>query len=404
MPDRNVEAMVDGLTIMQAGELLLDVPSTTKIRSLGATTYIRSLEDLAFGLAYFDGLALAGSTGSMQWRGGESPGPALLTRFPGLVRVVTAESAYSPDDFLAMPSFRDLVAADLSVVDHAIKFAVPYFKEWISREASTYLGSDPILAEDDVAPERYLFGYISTADKPEYREYMTDRELQDVIPLKVIRQLARFIPEDARHGASQQAVNEFVSRNLLQLVTIFRWRESLQDRIPTTIATVPHSTRAAISQARIERELPGWLETTRALIRPALVMALNTKPQNRDQLIGRIVEIRDHAPIPRIRRAVGSLLLEPSPARQKILLKDMRRLLSIEEAPEQIVTAPARGATLTIGIPGGSNIQTPLSNLKPPHAYLEKLAFRKLTSIPTRGDYPNKLFELCPELGFAETA
>jgi hypothetical protein len=98
MAQPSAGAMLDGITIQHAGELLLDVATTADVRRNNATTYIRSAEDLAFALVYFDHLVI--SDRRMAWQQGQSPGDALLARFPDLVKEIPVAAVFAVADLL----------------------------------------------------------------------------------------------------------------------------------------------------------------------------------------------------------------------------------------------------------------------------------------------------------------
>jgi hypothetical protein len=398
------------MTIHQAGELLLDVVTTADVRRHGASSYIRSIEDFVFAVVYFDGLVLSGSA-AMPWRQGPSPGADLLNRFPGLVRTVDEAAPHTPESLLSMHEFRDRVERDLANLETAVALGKKYFRAWILRDAQVYLGQHPTIFQPWRSPDSFVYGVFRGVDgegASEPRNYLTDRQLQALIPRAVIAEVSGYIPYDVRGGACAPAVSEFVSRNLLQLVVLLRWRETLPSyEFDSLIKLVPHSTRAAVIQAEIEQSSAEWLETQRALVIPALGMALQTQPQSRDDLIERIREMRDVASIAKVRKAVRNFMLEARPEHKKRLLNDIRRMLSLSTvAPDEILVPPAHSqVVLSAGLPGlSAQIKgSVIDNLKGILPFSRGRAFRRLSTF-SRESQPGLLRRICPELGYSDQA
>jgi len=406
MTEALVEAMVDGITIQHAGELLLDEVTTTEVRRNSASTYIRSTEDFTFAMVYFDGLLFSGS--GMPWQQGPSPGVALLKRFPGLVRASENSAPMAPTDLLTMFEFRNRIAKDFANLNRAVEIAEKFFRAYFSREARVYLGQHHTLSQPRLSPDSFIYGVFNASNSgteaSQPRNYFTDRELQSKVPPEVISRLAEFIPKDTCGQACPEAINEFITRSLLSHVVLLRWREYQAGSSPEGfISVVPHCTRAAIIQADLERSFPEWLETQRALVIPALGMVLKTRPQTRDQLIERIAYIRDVKPIPKIRKAVGDFLREERPAHKKKLLNEMRRKLDLEtERPDEVL---ASQVAFTVGIPalsaqikGGA-----VTALRDQLPFSRGAAFRRLSTF-SREIHSAGLRRLCPELGYSDPA
>lgn len=404
MTETLVEAMVDGITIQHAGELLLDEVTTTEVRRNSASTYIRSAEDFAFAMVYFDGLIFSGS--GMPWQQGPSPGDALLKRFPGLVRTGENGAPMTPADLLTMFEFRNRIAKDFANLERAVEIAEKFFRAYFSREARVYLGQHDTLSQPRLSPDNYIYGVFNASNSDmeasQPRIFLTDRELQSKVPPKVISRLAEFISKDIRRDACPEAISEFITRSLLSHVVVLRWREYQAESSPEGfINVVPHCTRAAIIQADLERSFPEWLETQRALVIPALGMILKTRPQTRDQLIERIGDIRNVKPIPKIRKAVGDFLREERPAHKKKLLNEMRRKLNLEaERPDEVL---ASQITFTAGVPGlSAQVKgNAVMELRDQLPLSRGAAFRRLSAF-SREIHSAGLRRICPELGYSD--
>jgi len=290
---------IDGIILSQSAELIH--PVNEEILRRCAHSYRRSLEDLAFAIVYGEKILKNGSL-----RPTDDPGtysaPRLLFDINGRDPSILDELPNDGDSWgtvlLEKPEHRKGISNDLRLIENCVRSEEDRerFIEWLVREAAYYFGKDNSVFEEQEDPAAYIYGHDPK------RPYHTDRELQGSIADDVISILNARLPQSPhgyRDTYSLGARVEFITRNMLSLVTIMRSFELSAGR--HDLWRLPHVTRASIrlreiGSSRHHLELRGFV------VSHALFHALKNTPNHApESLIANLCDLRADPKISEIR-------------------------------------------------------------------------------------------------------
>jgi hypothetical protein len=301
--------ILDGITLQHAGELLLDSPSSQVFRSDCRLTYVQSLEDYAFASFFGERILVSGSLPEVK---GDRPGAMLSTLNQRIAPIERGKTAPSVADLIQRPDFREAVLADLEKLPDAYAIARAAWDEFFIREVETYLGEDGSLQARRIPRQQYKFAQnVQGVPRKEY--HLQDAELQRLIPANFVSGVVSMLRRHGSlRGASQPALEEFVSRTALTHTALYWWYEDVgREQLMDNGARLPFVTRATLRQAEGHRYADVIAELRDMLLPHALAHALSNAQNDRGQLIRRLTEMWSDAPYPylrgRLSKVVGSL-------------------------------------------------------------------------------------------------
>jgi hypothetical protein len=301
--------LTDGIIVSLVGELIQNDGDTREIRQQCRQSYQRCLEDFAFALVYGSKIVTSKDFRPSVTKPTQ-PGKELATRLGEICETHVLEDDLKDGALLAKAANRELIKKDfLSFADClGHRQSIPYFHDWLAREAKIHLGTDSSLFREGMEPEKYLFDVV--------RPYYRDRLLQEVLDVKTIERLVSFLPKSPGPNGDPYAtgaLKEFATRNVLTLMTIDQ--EYNESAVRNGKWRMPHITRSLVKQGSIDRQ-----EYLRDLVTlNALVAAFrHTKREKPHMLLTILVDLRDRYPFKRVRQVLereNLLVLEPN--RQK---------------------------------------------------------------------------------------
>jgi len=362
---------IDGIILSQVAELIHPVNEDVVHRC--KYSYKRSLEDLAFAIVYGQKILKSGSL-----RPTNDPktysAPHLLSDIDRSDSSILDNLPKDDDLFgtrlLEKPEPRTDISEDLRVLEDCVRSDddKQRFIEWLVREATLYFGKDDSVFEEKENPADYVYGH-----DPKY-PYHTDRELQGSIAHDVISILDAQLPRSPKgypDPYSRGARVEFITRNMLSLVTIMRSFELSADR--HDLWRLPHVTRACI-RLRETRTSGHHLKLRGFVVSHALFHALKRTPIDMPkELILNLCDLRADPKIADIRQllgSVGQLAHSNDPARDQAAREINRKINSID------LSSNSEEGALTLA---------------------ERSALRELRSIDKQ-EYEDKLFHVFEQL------
>jgi len=281
---------IDGIILSQSAELIYPVDEA--ILHDCAPSYRRCLEDLAFAIVYAEKILK-----NPFLRPTDDPqtfsAPHLLREIELRDQSILGELPVDPDihgdQLLVIQDYRKEISKDLRLLEECVRTKPDQerFKEWLVREATLYFGKRPSVFEEKADPSEYEYG------TKEGHGYHTNRELQSSISADVISILDAELPTSPRgqrdlysHGARV----EFITRNMLSLVTIMRSFDLSASR--HDLWRLPHVTRACIGLQRL-RNAGHQLRLRHVVVRHALYHALRDTPNDSpESLITNLCDLR----------------------------------------------------------------------------------------------------------------
>jgi hypothetical protein len=395
----DLTVVLDGITVQHAGELLFDSAVTSQRRKDCKETYLRCVEDFAFALVYGSRFSVSGSLPSV---GGEYPGTLLVTEFNERASEIKAARGIRPENLIFNEEIRGRLRLDMEALTNALHRQRSFWHHWIIREAESYLGNHETLFVPSKKSEIYVYEKSPT--------YITDRELQSLIPDSFLEELVGVIrshcPDTQR--MAQTALCEFVSRNALTLMAIYWWYSVVAaEPLRKGGMRLPHVTRSLVrSVQKADLQRIYFADTITLLGRHALSDAASSA-MNREDIVNRLHGLPDMEPYPKIRQLLIELfqgLTDETPAEKwkkaaTKIRRDIRRIaLSGHDLSDQIDIQVELKPT---GL--GGRISVPSSSLSTIRNVLlrQKTAFRKLfhiSELDSGENYFKKVDRIFPEL------
>ena len=301
--------ILDGITTQHVGEALFDAPTTAPIRTACGRSYLRSIEDFAFGVLFGETLTLSGR---MPPVGDRTPG-AVLMQDPALKEFVVKVDIEQPtgiSGLLAGVGFRSSVEEDIKAVAQLEEPDFESFRHFYIREVRAYLGDHPSILEPVLPPDSYSF---STTSRKSH--YVGDRALQTLIPSSFVTAMVRVIRESASvDKVADAALNEFVSRALLTHVANYWAFDYAVEGQPHGSARLPHVTRAVIRK-KVDATDPDKERQTRqrrlvyrGVVPHALLRVIAVARGEKDCLLDALRETRDSQQFRDIRNYLTELV------------------------------------------------------------------------------------------------
>jgi hypothetical protein len=300
----------DGITFQHAAEMLLDPDPTRNTRKLSKHTYVRSLEDLAYGLAFADRIVLP--AGEMPKVGGSSPGENLVDRLGA--SLVERVPYIGKTKEWAIANGREQLQTTLSAMSGISAGPVSYYADFIKRESQVHFGSDPT---------------VRTAKRSDFRfaetHYTPDAQLQAAIPETFVNQLTPVVRAQVKEvRPSDEAIDEFLRRCLVtHFGNDYSYGESVAARNQNYVR-LPHVTRSVVHNVLAD-EHGQFAE----LVTPHVLLLALIRAKKRDDVLSALLALRADPPMARIKRYIVDALmeLESIGKRNKIdnLLADLRR-------------------------------------------------------------------------------
>jgi DNA-binding winged helix-turn-helix (wHTH) protein len=331
-PDEQIEnskwefdLVIDGMIINSCGELLLEDPETTLIRGACASSYERSLEDLAFVAVYANRL-VSGKDFRPSLTTPDQPGKEVAGNLGSICVHRPFPLEITNARLLLRKDFKEKIRSDIQVLARCAseRRYVPFFRDYMVREAAKHLGESNTLFQDDLDPARYEFNVG--------RAYYTDDELQQELAgaADVFIGYLPLHPPGYSERYAKNALREFVTRNTLSLITIM-WeadefaRRSNAWRMPHAVRTIimanRHSAGRGIDQQEILRSL---------VVEHALTAALkHMRRKNRSGILATLLSLRDDQPFKAIRELLNRehlVFIEPGAKREENARKVYRQI------------------------------------------------------------------------------
>ena len=282
-----LEVMFDGISVQQVGELLLDQPKSSRsIRRLCLSSYYSSLKDFAFA-SIFGGKIVSTDT------------------FPDVKEGKPAETLMSPEHFgkkherrahRSQTSTRnweslldDEGGTDYKAVGSLITSLGQLNSEslicWtheVARDIFLYLGSDKSLTRANAGPEYTFEGRGNFERFP---------ALQALVPQPYIEQVVATVRKHLNHipnvsSAHDDAIREFVCRNAVAHIGIYRWYSKVGETALDSLkgVRIPHATRQSLPSVEIS------LWKIREIATPGLLERMIAASTCREDLLYRLIE------------------------------------------------------------------------------------------------------------------
>jgi len=319
---------VDGFILSQSADLLH--PSNESLINSCAYSYGRSLEDLAFCLVYSDRILKYGSLRPPVDKNGYGA-PHLLAEIEdnerGLLGEFVVDRDIHGDQLLADPDHRAQINRELRTLEQCvISEYQPRYKEWLVREASIYFGRDESVFADKTDPSEYI--YETTV------RYHTDRELQDSIEDGVISILDSALPSTPRNENrvySRKSRTEFITRNMLTLVTIMRAFDLAAGR--NSLWRMPHITRACMGLQQVKHQADLRLIVVCHALNRALLDTHESRPES---IVRNLCDLRNEEGPKRIRELLNDrdlLILSVDKGKEEKARNLIREIKQAAEVP-----------------------------------------------------------------------
>ena len=305
----------DGMIINSVGELLFEDSVTKPIQSICAASYRRSLEDIAFAVVYASRLYVSDGFRDSLTKP-DLQGKMVAARLSEISETRKYPPNIGGGKLLLRNDSKIAIQRDIRRFAKLVtqRRNETYFRDYMLREGVKHLGLNDTLFQDDYDPAKYEY----FVGKP----YSQDRQLQDELGTATDI-LARYLPEHPPNTTDRYALNalrEFASRNVLSLITIM-W-EGYEFAKAERSTKMPHVLRALVGSDRILDQ--GNTQNQEIVkdfaIEHALIAALkNRRPDNRDNLLAELLNIRDDFPFKQIRRVLNNyelLHIEPGKERE----------------------------------------------------------------------------------------
>ena len=322
--------IVDGMIINSVGELLFEDRETKPIQSRCATSYKRSLEDLAFAVVYATRLVTTKDFRPSLTKA-DQQGQVVAARLGEICEQRKYPSHIGDGRLLQREDTRNNIQEDIRRFGKLVESRryEHYFWDYMLREGTKHLGENDTVFQDDFDPGKYEY-HVG-------RPYYQYRELQDDLG-DATNILAGYLPKHPQNGEdpyAENALREFVSRNVLSLLTIM-WEGYEVAKLQGS-AKMPHVLRALVGS---DRTMDQASTQNQGLLRDfavehALIASLKTRrADNRDSLLAALLDIRDDFPFKQIREVLDRYKLihiEPGKEREvaaRHAHKELKRLVA----------------------------------------------------------------------------
>ncbi len=288
-------ALLEGITIQQAGELIFDASVTRNLRRTCFYSYQRALGDFAFAYVLTDRFGVSGNLPNV---GTEKPGMDLLGSCSGLVVDAEQQATFEPVELLdhRHPYYRRVIRENLGWLGESRNADKEAWRGWILREARSYLGKHTSLWGGD--PESYEF---MKTPKP----YFHDNGLQGFIPKGFYKPVAKEVFDLANPDhVPIRAIYEFTKRSALTHVVIQQWYERVWRGIGDLSTTIlPSPTRASLVARRKSR---GLLDKIEEKLTPNILLLALDAP-SRGDLMKHLSDLREQ--LTPLRKSLSSAIL-----------------------------------------------------------------------------------------------
>jgi len=324
--------IVDGMIINSVGELLFEDRETKPIQSACAASYRRSLEDLAFAIVYATRLVTTRDFRPSLTKPNQE-GQIVAARLSEICEQRKYPAHIGNRKLLERSDTWKSIEADIQRFARLVaeRRYEQYFRDYMLREGTKHLGESDTLFQDDFEPGKYEY-HVG-------RPYYEDRQLQDALG-DATNILASYLPKHPASGTdpyAENALREFASRNVLSLITIM-WEGYEVAKIQHS-AKMPHVLRALVGSDRVTNE--GGTQNQGLLrdfaVEHALIAVLkNRRPDNRDNMLAGLLDIRDDFPFKQIREVLDRyhlIHIEPGKEREIAARHVHRELKRLVAAP-----------------------------------------------------------------------
>ncbi|HEY5212539.1 MAG TPA: hypothetical protein VIJ38_05900 [Acidobacteriaceae bacterium] len=329
--------IVDGMIINSVAELLVDDPETEHIRQICASSYERSLEDLAFATVYASHL-VTGRDFRASLTTPDQPGQEIAAHLGEICLQRAYPTNIGNGHLLLDKKVCDGIRKDIRTLASCVidRSLTHFFRDYMLREAAKHLGTDDSLFYEDLDPVKYAFNVK--------RAYYTNRQLQDELG-KATDHLVRFLPKhpgNPDHPYARNALREFATRNVLSLITIM-W-EAEEFRELTNAKKMPHVLRALVLMRRTSGDTKQQEYVRDLVVQYALTAALRHTPRKKKYtLIQALLNLRDDSPFKEIREILNRhhlILVEPGIHKEEEAsraLKELKRLATPASADSDVI-------------------------------------------------------------------
>jgi hypothetical protein len=377
--------VLDGITLQHVGELLFNTSITTDYRKKCFHTYLQCIEDFSFSIFYGDSF---GHTGSFTPLIDQEPAELLCNSFISVFQNLSFVKNRTQDELLFDINIREMLAIDFANIFIAINRQREYWEHWMIRETQAYFGCHPSVFKANLDPELYKFDR-----KP---EYYLDRELQDSIDPKAINFLTNFLIKSIPNKkVKKDAIIEFIKRNILTHQLTFYWMENLvNEHLKEHLIHIPHITRNLIQIVQINNSSSPYIQFIKDILtKHVLNDALNYSDNRRENLINRLLVLRDCKPYPDLRKMFSELISIKDQIKQKdraIKLIDNIRKTSIKS--DGFLDKVKFTISLPYAITPGIEIDGSIFKTR------KKNALRQIHVDKENKDYLKNIFKVFPEL------
>lgn len=339
-------AILEGITVQHAGELIFNTGSTVAERRTSRLVYLYALEDFAFAYVFGGEIAVSKNLPKV---GDDTPGRHLLSELPErlIIDVDTKVLKFSPRDMLARQIDKDILIRSIAELHKIVPKDLDVWRQFIIREARSYLGDNPTLRSADISPDDYVFAKRSHEGREE-DYHMKDRSVEDQLNKSVVKTLVdAIITAGAQANAERNALSEFVRRTILTHLQIYLWY-----RRAATAATkiadrlrIPYPTRASLETFSSE------YQRVRKNILPNALRFVLTKARTRREFLEELKDLRNRPWLEEIRRDLAEAQRSAAKGDVKISEEIERK---IEDATtriaKEVVQTIVKGVQVTAGI------------------------------------------------------
>jgi DNA-binding winged helix-turn-helix (wHTH) protein len=302
---------VDGIILNSIGELVYERIGEETLREC-RISYRRALEDFSFALVYGSQIRAKWSRSSEQssetsGKEQKEPAESIISSLPDEIydREVFDQDV-TADNLLGNKDHQNQVRAYVQCMGRCMQspFFVRLCKDWIAREAKTFLGTHPSLFVPTQDQAQFQFG------KKYYRHELL-KEVPTLLGEGAISTLLGFVPKFPEpHKKTdpyrREARIRFVVENVFtHLTTMYQYEKNSENN---RYWRVPYALRAEVtkqSQTQMQRRLRD------VIVRHALLFAMRQTlgADRRRSIIATLISMRGHFPFNVIREMLEELSL-----------------------------------------------------------------------------------------------
>lgn len=389
---------LDGVTFQPVGELLLESGTTFEQRRECKATYRECLRYVSLAVLLSDRI---GIPKEMPLVGGDQPGQSLANLLgQSFVLPVGGYCPHNWDELLMkVPAFEERVANWLKLLDDALSIGRRFWEDLVIREVrADYLGKHELHTSRQVEPSGL---------KLKAPHYVGHLSIQKAIPNSFVIQLRKRIKAKfGRLNVPDGNIDEFISRMAVtHVVNYWRMNLDIEAAYEGGFLRLPHMTRSAIQFVELRRSEPSDQKNVQDQKRDQVIRAVLPYPlrhllrglKRREDLIQRLMELRDLGPFPKLRDKVKKAFGELQQGKHNSATKLCKEIETLSNSAEDSAAEPA---SVIFGIrwEGGggltADVQVPIDLLKKwtsPHRY----CLRELTSVSEGSEQRdlNRVFE-----------